>query len=144
MAKLRGLTVPIDHDGRRAGVAMEAASFDAVVTHLLDNAIEASAATVAEKTPVRIALRHDARSVVIDITDRGPGMSPEFIRDTLFRPFASTKGGGHGIGAYQARELLRDAGGDLLALSRPREGTTMRLLLPSVGMPVEHVSRLTA
>jgi putative PEP-CTERM system histidine kinase len=144
VAKLRGLTVPIDHDGRRAGVAMEAASFDAVVAHLLDNAIEASAATVAEKTPVRITLRHDARSVVIDIVDRGPGMSPEFIRDTLFRPFASTKAGGHGIGAFQARELLREAGGDLLAISRPREGTTMRLLLPSVGMPVETVSRLTA
>ena len=59
-------------------------------------------------------------------------MTPEFIRDELFRPFASTKGGGHGIGAYQARELLREAGGDLLVLSRPDAGTTMRLLLPSV------------
>jgi signal transduction histidine kinase len=59
-------------------------------------------------------------------------MEPEFIRDELFRPFASTKGGGHGIGAYQSRELLRDAGGDLLVLSRKGEGTTMRLLLPSV------------
>ena len=59
-------------------------------------------------------------------------MTPEFIRDELFRPFATTKGGGHGIGAYQARELLREAGGDLLVISRRAGGTTMRLLLPSV------------
>ena len=70
--------------------------------------------------------------MVIDIVDQGPGMSPEFIRDELFRPFASTKGEGHGIGVYQARELLREAGGDLLVLSRVGSGTTMRLLLPLV------------
>ena len=57
--------------------------------------------------------------MVIDIVDHGPGMTPEFVRDELFQPFASTKSDGHGIGAYQARELLRDAGGDLLVLSRP-------------------------
>jgi signal transduction histidine kinase len=71
-------------------------------------------------------------SIVVDISDEGPGMSPEFIRDTLFRPFASTKDSGHGIGVYQARELLREAGGDLLVLSRAGSGTTMRLLLPMV------------
>ena len=66
----------------------------------------------------RVEVRHEPLSLVIDIIDQGPGMTPEFIRDELFRPFATTKGGGHGIGAYQARELLREAGGDLLVLSR--------------------------
>ena len=68
-------------------------------------------------------------------------MTPEFIRDELFRPFATTKGGGHGIGAYQARELLREAGGDLLVLSRKPGGTTMRLLLPSVRLAVADTPR---
>jgi len=113
-------------------VAIDPDSFDTVVTHLLNNAIEASP----ESGQVRIELREEALSVVIDIVDRGPGMTPEFVRDRLFRPFATTKDGGHGIGAYQARELLREAGGDLLVLSRPGEGTTMRLLLPSVGTAV--------
>jgi signal transduction histidine kinase len=69
---------------------------------------------------------------MIDIVDRGGGMKPEFVRDELFRPLRSTKNGGHGIGAYQARELLRNAGGDLLVISKPGEGTTMRLILPVV------------
>jgi signal transduction histidine kinase len=59
-------------------------------------------------------------------------MAPEFVRDELFRPLRSTKSGGHGIGAYQAREMLREAGGDLLVISQPGAGTTMRVILPSL------------
>ena len=125
-----GDTVEINGlSGQQAGgVAIDAESFDAVAAHLLNNAIEASP----PGAPVRIEVRPEGLSMVIDIVDEGPGMSPEFIRDELFRPFASTKGGGHGIGVYQARELLREAGGDLLVLSRVGSGTTMRLLLPVV------------
>jgi signal transduction histidine kinase len=79
-----------------------------------------------------VELRVESLGVVVDIIDRGPGMAAEFVRDELFRPFSTTKGGGHGIGAYQARELLRRAGGDLLVISRPGSGTTMRIILPSV------------
>ena len=61
-------------------------------------------------------------------------MTPEFIRDQLFQPFGSTKGDGFGIGAYQARELIRLAGGDLLVASRIDSGTTMSLMLPCVAV----------
>ena len=98
------------------------------MTHLLNNAIEASD----PDARIEVDLRVEAHGVVVDIIDHGPGMSPEFVRDELFRPLRTTKGNGHGIGAYQARELLRDAGGDLLVISRPKTGTTMRLILPSV------------
>lgn len=104
-------------------------AFDAAVTHLLNNALDASP----PGEPVRIALRRDGGRVVIDIADRGPGMSPEFVRDVLFRPLGTAKAGGSGIGAWQARELLREAGGELSVLTRPGEGTTMRLVLPGAG-----------
>jgi signal transduction histidine kinase len=109
-------------------------SFDAVITHLLNNAVEAGG-----EQPVRVLVRHDAPNIVIDIVDQGGGMPPEFVRDELFRPFASTKGGGLGIGAYQARELLREAGCDLLVFSHPGNGTTMRLVLPCVHMAAADV-----
>jgi len=137
-----------------------------VVTHLLTNAVEASSSVAADGTAraarvpavrvpavrvpavrvpaVRVVVRHEALSVLVDIIDEGPGMSADFIRDRLFRPFATTKTGGHGIGAYQARELLRAAGGDLLVLSRPDAGTTMRLLLPSVRVPSAETSEVSA
>ena len=111
-----------------AGAAIDPDSFDAVVTHLLNNAAEASA----PEQSVQVDLRIEAHGVVIDIIDHGQGMAPEFVRDELFRPLRSTKGDGHGIGAFQARELVRDAGGDLLVLSKPNAGTTMRIILPAV------------
>ena len=133
----RKVEVELHHDDSNAGVAIDPEAFDAVLTHLLNNAVEASGA----KT-VLIDVRQEDLKIVVDIVDRGPGMTPEFVRDTLFRPFATTKGDGHGIGAFQARELLRDAGGDLLVLSRMGEGTTMRLLLPAVPAAMAAASAL--
>jgi len=140
--RLRGALIELSDDGASAGVRMAAPAFDAVVTHLLNNAIEAANAAAAggEPEPVRILLRHEARRALIDIVDAGPGMTPEFVRDELFRPFRTSKAEGSGIGAYQARELVRGAGGDLVVLSRPGEGTTMRLILP----PVEAAARQPA
>lgn len=128
--RLRGAAVTVEADAPPAEtatgeVAIDPGAFDAVVTHLLDNAVEASGPAV----PIRIVLRHDRHQVLVDIIDRGPGMTPDFVRDALFRPFRTSKREGSGIGAFQARELLREAGGDLVVLSRPGEGTTMRLLL---------------
>jgi putative PEP-CTERM system histidine kinase len=135
-----GAAVELDDDDGSAGVAIDPESFDAVVTHLLNNAIEASP----EGAPVTVRVRHEALNIVIDIIDQGQGMPPEFVRDELFRPFASTKGGGHGIGAYQSRELLRDAGGDLLVLTKVGAGTTMRLMLPSVRPALADMPQLLA
>jgi putative PEP-CTERM system histidine kinase len=123
----RNANIVLELDDEGAGAAIHPESFDAVVTHLLNNALDAGG-----NAPVIIRMHHEPLSLVIDVIDQGPGMTPEFIRDALFQPFASTKGDGHGIGAYQARELLREAGGDLLVLSKPQAGTTMRLLLPAV------------
>jgi signal transduction histidine kinase len=108
-------------------ITMDQAAFQATVTHLLDNA---AAATAAGGT-VRVSLRQTAGRVVLDIADDGPGMTAEFIRDELFVPFATRTEGGSGLGAFQARELLRAAGGDITVLSQPGHGTTMRLSWPA-------------
>ncbi len=108
-------------------VTMAAEAFDAAVTHLLNNALEAAPAG----TEVVLRLRRDGDRALVEITDQGAGMSPEFVRDVLFRPLGTAgKPTGSGIGAWQARELAREAGGDLEALTSPGAGTTMRLSLP--------------
>jgi signal transduction histidine kinase len=115
-------------DAGGAGAAIDPDAFDSVVTHLLNNAIDSSDAD----TAIEVDLRLEPSGVVVDIIDHGVGMPPEFVRDDLFRPLRTTKNDGHGVGAYQARELVREAGGDLLVISKPKTGTTMRLILPSV------------
>ena len=99
-------------------------------THLLNNALEASGTG---DTAIEVDLRVEAHGAVVDIIDRGAGMQPEFVRDDLFRPLRSDRRMAvTGSAPYQARELLRDAGGDLLVISKPNAGTTMRLILPAV------------
>ena len=127
LARRRGSAVEVHDDGQPpCRVAMAAIPFDAAVTHLLDNAADASKAG----EPVRIRVTQNDRGVVVDIIDMGMGMSADFVRDALFRPLATSKPHGDGIGAWQARALLRDAGGELAVITRPGKGTTMRLMLP--------------
>ena len=66
---------------------------------------------------------------MIEIVDQGPGMTPEFVRDRLFQPFGTSKPDGSGIGAFQARELLQEGGGELQVITAPGAGTTIRLVL---------------
>jgi signal transduction histidine kinase len=58
-------------------------------------------------------------------------MTADFIAHELFRPLRTTKTKGLGIGAYQARAIMRDLGGDIEVESKIGEGTTVSLLLPA-------------
>jgi putative PEP-CTERM system histidine kinase len=109
-------------------VAIDPERLRSALTHLTQNAVEASR----PGDPVVISTSRHTAHLVIDIVDRGQGMDDTFIRDELFLPFRSTKLGGFGIGAFQTRELIRMAGGDLEVISQPGAGTTMRILLPLV------------
>jgi signal transduction histidine kinase len=80
---------------------------------------------------VSVTVRRNGGNVDITVADTGCGMSPEFVRDHLFRPFDSTKGSqGMGIGAYQAREFAREMGGEIRVQSVVGEGTRISLTLP--------------
>jgi signal transduction histidine kinase len=66
---------------------------------------------------------------VISVVDHGRGMSAEFVRTRLFRPFASTKEDGFGIGAFEARSLVVAMGGRLEVASREGKGSRFDILL---------------
>jgi putative PEP-CTERM system histidine kinase len=104
----------------------DAGRIEAMVTHLVQNAIDASA----PEAPVRLMIREQGADVRIEISDSGHGMSAAFIRDELFKPFRSTKTGGFGIGAFEAREIARAHGGRLDVESRPGEGSRFIITLP--------------
>ncbi|HWE73442.1 MAG TPA: XrtA/PEP-CTERM system histidine kinase PrsK [Stellaceae bacterium] len=111
---------------KTASVRMAEVQLASAVKLLLDNAIEASPAGAS----ILLGLKCRDGKLLIDVSDQGAGMDIDFIHGQLFRPFRSTKAEGYGIGAYQTRELLRMAGGDLDVISAPGAGTTMRIILP--------------
>ena len=65
------------------------------------------------------------------MSDSGAGMSAEFIGSRLFQPFASTKEGGFGIGAFEARSLIGAMGGRIEIESREGEGSRFTIFLPA-------------
>ena len=57
-------------------------------------------------------------------------MSPEFLRDALFKPFESTKRTGMGIGTYESREYVRELGGRMEVTSEVGKGSQFVIVLP--------------
>jgi signal transduction histidine kinase len=66
----------------------------------------------------------------IVIGDTGQGMTQEFIRDRLFKPFQTTKQAGMGIGAYESFQYVQELGGQIEVDSKLGQGTTVKMLLP--------------
>jgi signal transduction histidine kinase len=58
-------------------------------------------------------------------------MSEDYIRERLFRPFATTKAKGIGLGLYTCREIIETHGGRLEVESNVGVGTRFRVVLPS-------------
>lgn len=113
---------------REASVAVmgNPEALEQVLVHLVQNAIDASAADM----PVFLDVTAEGLSGTIDVIDSGCGMSPEFVRTGLFKPFVSSKPGGFGIGAFEARELVKAMGGRVAVESREGLGTRFSVVLP--------------
>jgi putative PEP-CTERM system histidine kinase len=100
-----------------------------VVGHLIQNAIEATPPDGNVMIRVgRASARADA--IEIEIADTGEGMTEDFIRERLFKPFDSTKSAGMGIGVFESREYITELGGALDVTSQPTLGTTFKVVLP--------------
>ena len=125
-AKRRDREVQLLSDAGTAAL-VDAGALEQAVGHLLQNALDASSG---EAVTVRVS--SDGSNVFVAITDKGVGMDGDFIRNRLFQPFASTKSGGFGIGAFEARSLITAMGGRLGVDSRPGQGTTFTITLPAV------------
>ncbi|WP_338425289.1 XrtA/PEP-CTERM system histidine kinase PrsK [Sphingopyxis kveilinensis] len=114
--------------GCKAGLAAwaDAGSIRQIVAHLVANAIDASAA----ETPVQVVAVAEQRRVRIDVIDQGCGMTREFVRDELFKPFVSTKDSGFGLGAFEALQIAEAMGGAIEVASEPGRGSNFTLWLP--------------
>jgi putative PEP-CTERM system histidine kinase len=97
-----------------------------VLGHLVQNALDAT--PVAGR--VWIKVQRYSGQVCVEVGDTGAGMSEEFVRNKLFRPFNTTKHSGMGIGTYESFQYIRELGGSLNVESQPGQGTEIMVLLP--------------
>jgi putative PEP-CTERM system histidine kinase len=117
----------------KAIVLADAEAVEQALLHIVQNAVDASE----PGEPVTINTHLEGINGMIEVVDSGTGMSPEFMRTGLFKPFVSSKQGGFGIGAFEAREMIKAMGGRLMVESRENIGSRF-----SVSLPVPEAARM--
>jgi putative PEP-CTERM system histidine kinase len=126
LARSRARQHGVEVSGDAPLALADPARVEQILTHLVQNAIDASA----PDSPVALRLSADARDAIVDIIDHGRGMSAEYVRRDLFKPFSSSKAGGFGLGAFEARTLAEAMGGSIAVESQPGVGSRFTLRLP--------------
>ncbi len=99
-----------------------------VIGHLVQNALDATP----QDGRVWIDIGREGSMAIVEVGDTGRGMSPEFMRERLFKPFQTTKQAGMGIGAYESRQYVQELGGDIRVESKENSGTRFLIKLPLI------------
>ena len=79
-------------------------------------------------------------NVIFEISDDGPGISPEVI-DHLFERFSKGSDGKHGIGLALAKAIAEEHNGTVKAYNKPEGGACFDIIIPVV-MPRDQLSKI--
>ncbi len=128
-----------------AGVRLDPSSLERLLLNLCVNSIDAmpdgGTFTISVEAPA------GSERVFLDVRDTGTGILPEDM-PFIFEPFFTRKprGKGTGLGLASVYGIVRQSDGEIVAESKPGEGTTFRLSWPRVALtaaPAEPPSRET-
>lgn len=110
-------------------VPADRVQIETVLHNLISNAIDALKQTTHDERMIRVGATHEGvQFVAISIADNGPGISEE-MADQLFRPFATSKPRGMGLGLAISRSIV-EAHAGRLALEATNSGCVFRFTLP--------------
>ena len=100
-----------------------------VLTNLILNANEA----VGNEGEIRVATEQKDNWILLSVSDNGCGMSKEFVENSLFHPFKTTKKQGMGIGLFHSKMIVEAHHGRIEVESEEGRGTTFKVFLPLAG-----------
>lgn len=109
-------------------VLADAIQIQQVVINLIRNAMEALADRQDGAIVLRAFQAEEPGFVAIEVCDNGPGLPAE-MQQTLFKPFATTKSHGMGLGLSICQTIVEAHGGTIRAIPRPTGGSCFRFTL---------------
>lgn len=132
----RDRIIKLNLPNRLVHVRGDADALQQIMLNLVENALKYSETP----SPVDVRLRADEHSVVIEVQDRGPGMSAK-DREMVFDRFKQVDSalgpvGGFGLGLYIVRNLVEAHAGHIEVDSLQGVGSTFRVTLPRVAVAV--------
>jgi signal transduction histidine kinase len=107
-------------------INVDSQAIEMVIFNIISNAFSA----IEREGIVRITASVKADNMIIKVADNGVGLSDDFLQNSLFRPFKTTKKTGFGIGLYQCKTIIEAHGGSIEVESALRKGTTFTIRLP--------------
>ena len=120
-----GITVRRNYPESERKVDADPNQLRQVFLNLLLNAVQAMQAG----GEAAVGLTQESGSTRVAISDSGPGIPADKLRQVL-EPFYSTKPGGTGLGLPIAQRIVSEHHGRLVLESKPGEGTTATVILP--------------
>jgi len=101
-----------------------------LMLNLIMNAVEAMGAVDDGPREITIGTsRHDAGSVLVSVSDSGPGVAAADA-ERLFEPFYTSKAGGMGMGLSICQSIVEAHGGRLWASANVPRGAVFQFTLP--------------
>lgn len=151
-ARKAGVEIDLVLPAKPLRVEADRVLLEQVIFNLARNGMEAMAATPRAERHLEISVRlrppeetpdpephHPAGDAVVEVTDRGSGISPE-VAEKLFSPFFSTKPEGMGMGLNICRSIVELHSGRLEFTARQGGGTVFHLTIPALA-PSERQTR---
>ncbi len=117
----------IEYEGSPIFSCVDKEELRKVIINLVQNALEASG----EQGSVKVITCGENGGVCVRVSDTGCGMTEDFLKNHLFKPFRTTKQNGLGIGLYQCRQIVEAHGGKIEVTSEVGKGTVFTICLPA-------------
>ena len=125
VADKEGVVLKIEPDRSLPALNLDDSKLRQVLMNLIVNAIQASAAG----EEVLVKTRRSNSEALVEITDRGCGISEE-DREKIFQPFFSTKKQGTGLGLANVKRIMEAQEGKVTFRPNKDKGTTFIISLP--------------
>lgn len=143
LAQARGVTLSSRIPATPVAVEGDPDRLEQVVLILVDNAIKHSRSG----GDVQVSVRQEGGVALLEVADRGEGISPEHLPRVFERFYRADKGrsrgeGSVGLGLAIARTLVEAHGGKIGIASKLGVGTTVTITLPRQNQPVSLADRL--
>lgn len=137
-AEAKRQTIEVDLPSSLPEVAMDMRRISQVMSNLLGNAIKFTP----EGGTIRVSVRHNNKTVIVSVSDTGPGISPENLPKIFDRFWQAqrTEHTGSGLGLSIAKGIVEAHEGTIWAESQVGRGTSVSFALPIVDSESTHRS----
>ena len=126
-----GVSVELEITSALPRLEVDARLLKRTLLNLVENALHALNGEGDVAIQVTTKRMNGSGFVEIIVTDTGVGIDPE-LRERIFEPYFSTRAAGTGLGLAIAKKVVEDHGGTITVESERGQGTSVRMLLPSV------------